>query len=102
MSGRSTTVNISFGMALVAGKKRVPRPATGNTALRIFMKWLQRIEGHTGDENARPAQPFQRFRVGSRFYGCAAAMRHVYVKEPAHARGLRAVEDRTPWGKYRC
>jgi hypothetical protein len=27
--------SISFGIALVAGKKRVPIPATGNTALRI-------------------------------------------------------------------
>jgi len=35
MTGRSTTVSISFGMALVAGKKRVPSPATGNTALRM-------------------------------------------------------------------
>src|SRR5208283_4440696 len=33
--GRSTTVNISLGTALVAGRKRVPRPATGRTALRI-------------------------------------------------------------------
>ena len=32
--GRSTTVSISFGIALVAGRKRVPSPATGNTALR--------------------------------------------------------------------
>ena len=38
-TGRSTTVSISFGIALVAGRKRVPRPATGNTALRMgFMK----------------------------------------------------------------
>src|SRR5215217_8951854 len=35
ISGRSTTVSISFGMALVAGRNRVPRPATGKTALRI-------------------------------------------------------------------
>ncbi len=35
ISGRSTTVSISFGIALVAGRKRVPRPATGKTALRI-------------------------------------------------------------------
>ena len=35
-TGRSTTVIISFGMAFVAGRKRVPRPATGRTALRIF------------------------------------------------------------------
>ena len=33
MSGLSTTGNISLGLALVAGKKRVPMPATGNTAL---------------------------------------------------------------------
>ena len=31
-TGRSTTVSISLGMALVAGKKRVPSPATGKTA----------------------------------------------------------------------
>src|SRR6476619_3172432 len=34
ISGRSTTVSISLGTALLAGRKRVPRPATGNTALR--------------------------------------------------------------------
>src|SRR3546814_6329159 len=36
MSGRSTTGSISFGMDLVAGRNRVPRPPMGNTALRIF------------------------------------------------------------------
>src|SRR5579863_1019387 len=36
ISGLSTTGNISFGLALVAGRKRVPRPATGNTAVRII------------------------------------------------------------------
>ena len=36
MSGLSTTGNISLGMALVAGKKRVPMPPTGNTALVIL------------------------------------------------------------------
>src|SRR5689334_22065292 len=35
MSGLSTTGSISLGLALVAGKKRVPRPATGNTAVRM-------------------------------------------------------------------
>src|SRR5262249_21548976 len=34
IKGLSTTGSISFGIALVAGRKRVPRPATGNTALR--------------------------------------------------------------------
>ena len=33
--GRSTTGSISFGIALVAGKNRVPRPATGRIALRM-------------------------------------------------------------------
>ncbi len=34
ISGLSTTGSISLGMALVAGRKRVPEPATGKTALR--------------------------------------------------------------------
>jgi hypothetical protein len=36
MSGLSTRGSISFGCALVAGRKRVPSPAAGKTALRIF------------------------------------------------------------------
>jgi len=35
ISGLSTTGSISFGLALVAGRNRVPRPATGNTAVRM-------------------------------------------------------------------
>src|SRR5258708_15404404 len=40
ISGLSTTGSISLGLALLAGRKRVPRPATGNTAVLIsgFMK----------------------------------------------------------------
>src|SRR5438270_673045 len=34
ISGLSTTGSISLGMAFVTGRKRVPSPATGNTALR--------------------------------------------------------------------
>src|SRR5699024_7260787 len=34
-SGLSTTGSISLALALVAGRNRVPSPATGNTALRI-------------------------------------------------------------------
>ena len=34
MVGLSTRGSISFGCALVAGRKRVPRPAAGKTALR--------------------------------------------------------------------
>src|SRR5579883_1053976 len=33
--GLSTTGSISFGLALVAGRNRVPRPATGKTAVRM-------------------------------------------------------------------
>jgi hypothetical protein len=32
----STIGNISLGCALVAGRKRLPRPATGKTAFVIF------------------------------------------------------------------
>jgi hypothetical protein len=35
MIGLSTSGSISFGCALVAGRKRVPRPAAGKTALRM-------------------------------------------------------------------
>src|SRR5579871_5676272 len=36
ISGLSTMGSISFGLALVAGRNRVPRPATGNTAFVTF------------------------------------------------------------------
>src|ERR1700682_1951894 len=36
--GLSTTVSISFGCALVAGRNRVPRPAAGSTALRTLLR----------------------------------------------------------------
>jgi len=36
MPGRSTSGIISLGMAFVAGKNRVPRPAAGMTALRTI------------------------------------------------------------------
>ncbi len=34
-TGWSTSVSISFGIDFVAGSTRVPKPATGKTALRI-------------------------------------------------------------------
>ena len=40
ISGLSTTGSISFGLALVAGRKRVPRPATGNTAVSISARFF--------------------------------------------------------------
>src|SRR3977135_1319205 len=36
MIGLSTIGSISLGWALVAGRKRVPSPAAGNTAFRTF------------------------------------------------------------------
>jgi hypothetical protein len=49
MSGLSTTGSISLGLALVAGKKRVPRPATGNTAVRIAdFKLIETPRGFSG------------------------------------------------------
>ena len=41
--GRSTRVMISFGMLLVAGRNRVPRPATG----KIAFVTLRTIEQHS-------------------------------------------------------
>jgi hypothetical protein len=38
----STTGSISLGAALVAGKNRVPNPATGKTAFRM-LGWLLMI-----------------------------------------------------------
>src|SRR5262249_34197503 len=56
MTGRSTTVSISLGTALVAGRKRVPRPATGKTALRTRLVSLAmvRISGSSYREAGRP------------------------------------------------
>src|SRR5687767_14530183 len=47
MSGLSTIGSISFGLALVTGRKRLPSPATGNTAFLSFLcmsEILQQIE----------------------------------------------------------
>ncbi len=57
MAGLSTTGSISFGWALVAGKKRVPRPAAGMTALVTdgFMRPL--YDGPAG-RGLKPASGF--------------------------------------------
>src|SRR6185503_2119046 len=39
MSGLSTIGSISFGLALVTGRKRLPSPATGNTAFLSLAEW---------------------------------------------------------------
>src|SRR5215472_2607880 len=50
MSGLSTIGSISLGIALVAGRKRVPNPATGKTALRtgLCMKPLNACPRSSG------------------------------------------------------
>src|SRR3546814_1611088 len=40
MSGRSTTGSISLGTTFVAGRNRVPSPATGKMAFLIFCRLI--------------------------------------------------------------
>src|ERR1019366_5950550 len=57
MSGLSTTGNISLGLALVAGKNRVPSPATGKTALVITLvisSFLQQLQQSRFVEYSNP------------------------------------------------
>src|SRR5882757_8667143 len=83
ISGLSTMVSISFGIALVAGRTRVPSPATGNTALRIFM-------GSRGPcyREKQKMRKVLRLHVDSRF---AAANKGgcMMIVKPALARGGR-------------
>src|ERR1700678_3268369 len=67
ISGFFTTRNISFGMAFVAGRNRVPKPATGNTALRTFLvfavifpagNYLDLLKPQTNRTGARRTAPF--------------------------------------------
>src|SRR5262245_40051142 len=52
ISGLSTTGSISFGLALVTGRKRLPIPATGNTALVSFLAGMS-LEGFQEIEELR-------------------------------------------------
>src|SRR6218665_2057104 len=78
ISGLSTTGSISLGDALVAGKKRVPRPATGNTALRMVLATVMAVtSGRVGpwhvvfipgapvDRSIGPALPRSRPAAGA-------------------------------------
>src|SRR5258705_4081477 len=53
MIGLSTRGSISLGWALVAGRKRVPSPAAGNTAFRIFIMAAVMLPHGSGSD--RPA-----------------------------------------------
>src|SRR5471030_2592590 len=43
ISGLSTIGSISFGLAFVAGRKRLPSPATGNTALVTLLNAIDQF-----------------------------------------------------------
>src|SRR6185437_10581417 len=81
MRGLSTIGSISFGLAFVTGRKRVPRPATGNTAFVIFfISFLvvlaraasrtaeqcahRRLVDHLHAERLRPGELAARLRAG--------------------------------------
>src|SRR4029077_1528996 len=60
ISGLSTTGSISFGLAFVAGRKSVPRPATGKTAVRIGdlkLVLILRLSVRAGSASGRPHRP---------------------------------------------
>src|SRR6516162_6586059 len=88
INGRSTTGSISFGMALVAGRKRVPKPATGKMALRIR---VMRNFRHFGGVNKlfESAQSMS-FIVG--LHGCPNCKLLTLLKRyrGTHRRGSRA------------
>src|SRR3569623_2121249 len=90
ISGLSTMGSISLGLALVTGKKRVPIPATGNTALRNF--WVMRCtclrESHS--------------RALPRLAPCVHRVRWSAARAPIPAAGAAARPDRkcrwpAPW-----
>src|SRR6476620_10872809 len=64
MMGLSTRGSISLGWALVAGRKRVPSPAAGNTALRMTLlkDCPPSVEGEIVLQN-RPYQGISPFTV---------------------------------------
>src|SRR5262245_25821439 len=58
MLGVSTSGNISFGIALVAGRNRVPSPATGSTALRTRFL-VMRVRPFYARRQPMPGGPFE-------------------------------------------
>src|SRR5688572_13339153 len=66
MIGLSTSGSISLGCALVAGRKRVPQPAAGKTALRTRIEprvgglWTKYTAGFCGPLCGRPLSGRQR------------------------------------------
>src|SRR5512141_2112549 len=63
ISGLSTTGSISFGLALVAGRKRVPNPATGKTAFVIARIALSRLIGSLAGLSGPASDEFKEARL---------------------------------------
>src|SRR5258707_4137112 len=61
ISGLSTTGSISFGLALVAGKKRLPSPATGKTAFVTLASAINQSlqSGFVEDRHAKLARAIE-------------------------------------------
>src|SRR5690349_3562656 len=78
MSGLSTMGSISLGLALVAGRKRVPLPATGNTAtsIRLFLWAAMAAPAISGPEtyHSRPPKRSKR-RDGDAAFAASPAVR---------------------------
>src|SRR5437867_11985374 len=70
ISGLSTNGSISLGCALVAGRKRVPSPAAGNTALRMRITSEKPLESAAIDRDRCPGDVAGSFRSQERDESC--------------------------------
>src|SRR5450432_4329608 len=67
ISGLSTIGSISFGLALVTGRNRLPSPATGNTALVTLAIGIEvPAERRRRTRNVLPTREREALRGGAR------------------------------------
>src|SRR5438093_13473781 len=64
MTGLSTIGNISLGIALVAGRNRVPRPAAGITAVRTVIAAFLHSAKFAARARSTDRGTTERFQVG--------------------------------------
>lgn len=87
--------SISFGDALVTGKKRVPKPATGNTALRILVIVVSLCPGvkqfGAAFDGRRKNKPMSRDHKGLR---CEWSALHGIERQSASFRAMRRCGSR--------
>src|SRR5438067_11455099 len=111
MIGLSTSGSISLGCAFVAGRKRVPSPAAGNTPLRTFIGTLyicgrsvpradaaDPLEDGDDRQHARRLDEHERDLVRSRVLheDGREAERRRDEEDQQHALGLREAEGLEP------